>query len=443
MTVKKDFQDFQDLAKRENKSTPTKREMTVFAREHENDNPARLLLSAARYPDIDMAAAVQQIEGRRTAREKWPSLLQYDNYIYPPRLNREQASSEATALHKADLCFRRLDRLRQQGENFSRPLRIADLTGGMGIDTLALAGWRAKEPLEVEVDYVEQNAELCRLAQNNAQALGLKNVRVHCSDSLEWLRQQDRRFDLIFVDPARRDNQGRKVAAFEDCTPDILAHQELLTAKSKEILVKASPMIDISLGATQLRNVSDIYVVAVQGECKEVLFRCGKSDGETLIHCHHLHHGTVDDFAFTRANEAQAQATYASEMKKYLYEPNAALMKAGPFNMLSQTEKADKLARNTHLYTSNSFIQHFPGRTFSVLAEIRLSRKEVQKCIPDGKAHVVTRNYPVAAAELQRQLGLKEGGDLFVVATTVGTKKRGFVCCLPENYQHFLKEINK
>lgn len=431
MTVKKDFQDFQDLAKRENKSTPTKREMTVFAREHENDDPARLLLSAARYPDIDMAAAVQQIEGRRTAREKWPSLLQYDNYIYPPRLNREQASSEATAYNKAGI-------VRDLHKGSCDTLDIADLTGGMGIDSIAFASIP-----NARVTYIERDAELCRLMEHNVKALGLSNVSVHCADSLEWLRQQDRRFDLIFVDPARRDNQGRKVAAFEECTPDILAHQELLTAKSKEILVKASPMIDISLGATQLRNVSDIYVVAVQGECKEVLFRCGKSDGETLIHCHHLHHGTVDDFAFTRADEAQAQATYASEMKKYLYEPNAALMKAGPFNMLSQTEKADKLARNTHLYTSDSFIQHFPGRIFSVLAEIRLSRKEVQKCIRGGKAHVVTRNYPVAAAELQRQLGLKEGGDLFVVATTVGTKKRGFVCCLPENYQHFLKEINK
>lgn len=431
MTVKKDFQDFQDLAKRENKSTPTKREMTVFAREHENDDPARLLLSAARYPDIDMAAAVQQIEGRRTAREKWPSLLQYDNYIYPPRLNREQASSEAAAYNKAGI-------VQDLHKGSCDTLDIADLTGGMGIDSIAFASIP-----NARVTYIERDAELCRLMEHNVKALGLNNVSVHCADSLEWLQQQDRHFDLIFVDPARRDTQGRKVAAFEECTPDILAHQELLTAKSKEILVKASPMIDISLGATQLRNVSDIYVVAVQGECKEVLFRCGKSDGETLIHCHHLHHGTVDDFVFTRKDEAGALATYASEMKKYLYEPNAALMKAGPFNMLSQTEKADKLARNTHLYTSDSFIQHFPGRIFSVLTEIKLSRKEVQKWIPDGKAHVIVRNYPARAEDLQRQLGLKEGGDLYIIATTIGTQKTGLLCCLPENYQHFLEEINK
>lgn len=412
------FQDFQDLAERE---------ITTFAREHENEDTARLLLSAARYPGIDMPLAVQQIEGRRTARDKWPGLLECEDFRYPPRLNREQASSEVAALHKADLCQLRFDQLRQQGKPLSKPLRIADLTGGMGIDAFALAGWKAKEPREVEVDYVEQNAELCRLAQSNAQALGLSNIHVHCGDSLEWLRQQDRRFDLIFVDPARRDTQGRKVAAFEDCTPDILAHQELLLSKGEKLLVKASPMIDISLAASQLRDISDIYVIAVQGECKEALFLCGRADGEPLIHCHHLHHDTVDDFAFTREDEVRAQATYASEMGKYLYEPNAALMKAGPFKMLSQTERVDKLSRNTHLYTSDSLFLRFPGRIFSVLVEIKPSRKEVQKWIPDGKAHVVTRNYPVAAAELQKQLGLKEGGDLFVIATTLGTRPCAFV----------------
>lgn len=403
------------------------REITTFARDHENEDTARLLLSAGRYPGVDMAAAVQQIEGRRTAREKWPGLLECEAFLYPPRLNREQASSEITALRKADICHPRFYFLQLHGQEVGRPFRIADLTGGMGIDTFALAGWKAEESMEVEVDYVEQDPELCELARNNAKALGLSNVHVHCDDSLKWLEKQDGRFDLIFVDPARRDKQGRKVAAFEDCTPDILAHQELLLSKGEEIMVKASPMIDISLAVSQLRDISDIYVIAVQGECKEVLFLCGRADGEPFIHCDHLHHGEVDDFAFTREDEARAQATYASEMGKYLYEPNAALMKAGPFKMLSQQMEVEKLSRNTHLYTSDSLIQRFPGRIFSVLEEIKPTRKEVQKRIPDGRAHVVTRNYPVAAAELQKQLGLKEGGDLFVIATTLGSRPYTFV----------------
>ena len=407
------FQDFQDLAKRE---------IIEFAREHEGDDTARLLLGAARYPHIDMAAAVQQIEGRRTAREKWPSLLECPDFVYPPRLNREQSSSEATALHKAGIILRHL------GETPARPLRIADLTGGMGIDTFALAGWGAEETTEVEVDYVEQDKELCDLARHNADALGLHNIRFHCADSMEWLQKQQRRFDLLFVDPARRDKQGRKVAAFEDCTPDILMRRELLLSMSQELMVKASPMIDLTLGASQLANVCDIYVIAVNGECKEVLFRCRQSDREPRIHCHHLHHGETDAYVFTREDESRAQASYASKVGKYLYEPNAALMKAGPFKLLSQWEGVEKLSQNTHLYTSNRLIPHFPGRVLSVRVETSLSRKEMQKWIPDGKAHVVTRNYPVAATELQKQLGLKEGGDLFVVAATMGRKRCGWVC---------------
>ena len=398
------------------------REFIDFVNAHHEEDTARLLLSAARYPDIDIPAVVQQIEGRRTAREKWPSLPKCEEFLYPPRLNREQASSEVAALHKASLFFQRLEK-----NNWER-IHIADLTGGMGIDTFSLAGWRAERSLEVEVDYVEQDPVLCELAKNNAQALGLSNVHVHCGDSLEWIQRQGRCFDLIFVDPARRDRQGRKVSAFEDCTPDILAHRELLFSMGKRIMVKASPMIDISLGAMQLRNVSDIYVIAVHGECKEVLFLCGQPDGEPRIHCHHLHHGEVDDFVFTREEENQARATYAGDIRKYIYEPNAALMKAGPFKLLSQLERLEKLARNTHLYTSDSLLQHFPGRIFRVLAELKPTRKEVQNWIPDGRAHVVTRNYPFAATDLQRQLGLKEGGDLFVVATTVANRRTGFLC---------------
>ncbi|MBR1765749.1 MAG: class I SAM-dependent methyltransferase [Bacteroidales bacterium] len=407
------------------------REFIDFVLAHQDEDTARLLLSAARYPSIDMPLAVQQIEGRRTAREKWPSLPGCEGFLYPPRLNREQASSEATALHKASLYFR------QTADSNGGTLRIADLTGGMGIDSFALAGWGAEEEMKVEVDYVERDQELCRLAQSNAQALGLTNIRFHCADSLEWLQRQERRFDLLFVDPARRDKQGRKVAAFEDCQPDIVAHRALLMSKSEKMMVKASPMIDITLGADQLHNVADIYIVAVHGECKEVLFLCGPGGGEPSIHCHNLHHGEWQDFVFTRREEAEAQPTYASGVGKYLYEPHAALMKAGPFKFLSQVEKVDKLAPNTHLYTSDSFLSHFPGRIFSVVGETTPSRKEVLKWLPDRRAHVVTRNFPMAAAELQKQLGLKEGGDIFVVATTLGREKR-LLLCTQEQTVHFL-----
>ncbi len=423
MTEKDNFQDFQDFAKRETIS---------FAKEHINDNPFELLLHKQRYPDIDVEFAVQQIEGRRTASEKWQSLPYYDDYLYPPRLNREQASSEETAFHKADI-------IRSIYGERQHQLSIADLTGGMGIDSIAFA----KMP-DTEVDYVECNAELCRLMEHNSSVLGLNNIAVHCGDGIEWLRNSKKKYNVIFIDPARRDTHGKKVAAFEDCTPNILEHKGLLTGHCDFLMVKASPMMDIDKGIEQLGNVSDVYVVAVRNECKELVFVCGDSDLEARIHCTDIisGDGVYNNEPFTRSQEAQAECVYCKSVGRYIYEPDASLMKGGPYKLLSDKWGMQKLARNTHLYTSDNF-HDWMGRTFCVLKEVSLNKKAIAALIPDRKAHVITRNYPVAAAELQKQLGLKEGGELYVIATTIGTQKTGLLCCVPKNYQHFLEEMNK
>lgn len=414
------------------------KEFIDFVQTHEHEDTARLLLSAARYPDIDIPLAVQQIEGRRTAREKWPSLLDCEDFLYPPRLNREQASSEETAAHKAyladELCGK---------EAF---VTVADLTGGMGIDSIAFARRSCivntiRTQALTLVDYVERNKQLCTLMEHNGKAVGLENIHVHCADSMEWLANEDRRFDILFIDPARRSATGRKVAAFEDCEPDILQHMELMRSRCRWLMVKASPMIDIDLACRQLGNVAEVHVVSVKGECKEVLFICGNHDGETLIHCivRDRKDGEFYDCGFTRSEEADAEPHYCDAVGRYLYEPDAALMKGGPFNLVCQWMNLEKLAPNTHLYTSDRWERNFFGRTFRVLCELKSSRKTVAEAIPDGKAHVVTRNYPVAAAELQKQLGLKEGGNLFVVATTVGTQRKMFLCCLSGQEEHFLQ----
>lgn len=395
-----------------------KREVVEFARGHEGEDTARLLLSGARYPGVDMGAVVQQIEGRRTAREKWPGLLECEDFLYPPRLNREQASSDETALHKVcvadELCGK---------EAF---ITVADLTGGMGVDSIAFA----RRSHSIKLDYVERNEQLCTLMEHNSRALGLENISVHCGDSMEWLANEDRRFDILFIDPARRSATGRKVAAFEDCEPDILQHMELLRSRCRWLMVKASPMIDIDLACRQLGDVAEVHVVSVKGECKEVLFVCGDHDGETKIHC--IVRGGKEEGVhgcdFTRSEEAAAEPRFCTAVGQYLYEPDAALMKGGPFNLICQWMDLEKLAPNTHLYTSERLESDFYGRTFCVLQEVKPSRKAVAAAIPDGKAHVVTRNYPVAAAELQKQLGLREGGDLFVVATTVGQRRVVLLC---------------
>ncbi len=381
------------------------KEFIDFVNAHKDEDTARLLLSAARYPSIDMPAAVQQIEGLRTAREKWPGLLACEEFFYPPRLNREQSSSENTARYKVSV----ISPFTSHPSSFT----VADLTGGMGIDTLAFA------KVAQHVDYVERDPQLCELMEHNLRALGVYNVTVHCADSMEWLTAAGR-YDLLFVDPARRAASGRKVAAFEDCMPNILEYAEMLRMHCRLLMVKASPMIDIDLGCCQLGNVNEVHVVGVKGECKEVLFVCGEPQGEPRITC--------GEVSFTRSEEAATKARYCQTIGRYLYEPDAMLMKGGPYKIIAERYGIEQLGHNTHLYTSEKRLDGFPGRVFEVLQELKLGRKEVAAVIPDGKAHVVTRNYPVEAAALQRQLGLREGGDVFVVATSVGDRKCGFLC---------------
>ena len=385
------------------------KEFIDFVNAHKDEDTARLLLSAARYPSIDMPAAVQQIEGLRTAREKWPSLLECEDFMYPPRLNREQASSEAAASYKASV-------ISPLTSHFS-PFTVADLTGGMGIDTLAFA--RVAE----HVDYVERDPHLCDLMRHNLAALGITNVTLHCADSLQWLQSHLSPFffHLIYLDPARRDARGRKVAGFDDCTPNILDHLPMLRAASRTLLVKASPMIDIDLACRQLGGVSDVHVVELKGECKEVLFLVGGDAAEPLIH--------VGGFTFSRSEEAAAPVVLADGVGPYLYEPCPALMKAGPYRLIVQRYGVAMLDASTHLYTADRLVDGFPGRTFRVLCEVKATRKAVAEAVPEGRAHVVTRNYPVAAADLQRRLGLSEGGDRFIVAANAAGRPRCWLCC--------------
>lgn len=380
-----------------------------FLQLHWDSDPAKLLFASRSHPDVDMPWVAQQIEGRRQARDKWPSLAQDARILYPPRLNREQASSEPLARYKRDL-------LSGSG------LRAADLTGGMGIDSLWFASRAA------QVDYVEFDPELCRTAQANFATLGADNIRCHCSDSMEWLAAQDP-FDLIFIDPARRDVQGRKVAAFEDCTPNLLAHLDLLLQQGRRIVIKASPMISIPEAVRQLDGVSEVHIVALKGECKEVLFVLDREHPAPLqYHCANLESGQPT-VPFLEAAEASAaeEVSYCSAPGRYLYEPNAAIMKSGCYNSMAVRYPVQKLARNTHLYTCDELLDSYPGRVFEILGEVRLAPKELCREIPDRKAHLISRNHPDSAPDLMKRLKLKEGGSLFVIATTVGSHPTGFL----------------
>ncbi len=395
------------------------RKIIAFAREHSDNDPLKLVLQQKRYPETDLSLVAQQLEGLKQAEKKWPSLQQCEGFFFPPRLNREQSSSEATAHYKATLIQNLVEK---------ECTRIADLTGGMGIDSMAFAKSGDEASKKVTVDYVEQSSMLNEIMQYNCQALNLQNITCHCADSLDWLSRQNNRYDLIYMDPARRDRQGRKTAAFEECEPNILKHQDLLRQKSQWRMVKASPMIDLTAAALQLGDVQSIHIVALRGECKEVLFLCGSPQKAPRIHCVNITDGAIDDHSFTTTEEQATVRICCQAIGHYIYEPHAALMKGGPFKSICHWFGVEQLAPQTHLYTSDRYIADFPGRIFEINQPVQLKKKEIAKLVPGKSAHVITRNYPVEANALQSQLGLKEGGDKYIIATTVGTQHCGFFC---------------
>lgn len=392
-----------------------------FLHSHWDNDPLQLLLQAGRYPDVDMRWVAQQIEGRKQAKEKWPSFFENERFEYPPKLNREQSSSEAAARYKAGL--------------IPEGCHLVDMTGGMGVDSYFFAQRAAR------VDYWERDAELAALVERNMQRLGAENVAVHAGDSVAGfqpaLLAQDRSLCSLYLDPARRDGQGRKVQAFEACEPNVLELLPRLREQANCILIKASPMIDIQLACKQLGGSPlQVHIVAVKGECKEVLFLLRElprvienyRELSTEIHAVDLWPDHTFHHRFTPIEEAAAEAPLAGGLGRYLCEPHAALMKAGCFNLLAHWYPVQKLARNSHLYASPTPIEEWPGRQFEVLQELPLNAKEVARAIPSKRCHVLSRNHPIGAEELRRKLKVSEGGQLHIVATTLGDKPLGLLC---------------
>lgn len=386
-------------------------EIIAFAQEHCQDDPLKLALQQRRYPSIDLGLVAQQLEGRRQALAKWPSLVSCQQYFFPPKINREQSSSETTAKYKADL-FRQLN-----GRTF------ADLTGGMGIDTYFIGR-------EAEcADYFELNTNLFGITEHNLAVLQQTQIHCHNTDSIQHLTEHNTTYDLILIDPARRNDHGAKVVAFEDCTPNLLDNLAMIRSRCRYLMVKASPMIDLRQAMQQLGSVNAVHIISVNGECKEVLFLIpgNQTSHATQTHCVNLE-STDCAISFSPEQESLIPPLFASAMGLYIYEPNASIMKGGCYNILGQQFAIAQLARNTHLYTSDTWVENFPGRKFRVLQEIALNAKEAKKALPEGKAHVATRNYPMAAADLQKKLKLKEGGNLFIIAATLGSKPLGWLC---------------
>lgn len=374
-----------------------------YIRTHENEDVRKLALHRSNDPQVDMSTALQQIEGRQKAKEKLPDLYVNEDILYPSTLSLEQCSSSITAQYKASILGDGAD-------------DIADLSGGFGVDTFAFAR-KFKHCF-----YVEPQASLCELARHNASALGFHNI-----DFLQGTMEEQLPLlpttDHIFLDPSRRDVHGDRVVSIEDCSPNILQWKgELLRKVRKSVLVKLSPMIDLKRTMQQLSEVASIHIVAVHGECKEVLFLLtpnGSSIDDIPITAVNLHNEESVSFQFSTQEENNANPTLAHQVGQYLYEPNAAILKAGAFKSIAVLFGLNKLHPHSHLYTSDNLVAKFPGRIFQVQEVLPFNKKSIKSLSEIRQANISTRNFPLTPEALKKALKIKDGGDLYLFGTTL------------------------
>lgn len=388
-------------------------ETRSFIDTHAEDNVQRLALQAARYPHVDMAAAIIQIAARQKARSKLPTWWKTNGLRYPHYLSMEQCSSEITARYKASLIP---PTLKNQG--------MTDLTGGFGVDFCCMAEGFS------HATYVERQTILCELAEQNFPLLGFPEAEIINSDAVDYLKQMPKQ-GLIYIDPARRDSRGKKTVAISDCDPDLMKIHTLLIEKAQRVMIKLSPMLDINLALEQLPHICDIYIVALGGECKELLvvMDAEVSSQNARIHSVNLSATTgkpEEELSFTREEEANCPCLFAASPEFCLYEPNASILKAGAFRIVAHRYGLKKLHPNSHLYTSEKPVENFPGRCFEVIAHGGFGKRELrdlQKQLP--KANLTLRNFPSSTEDLRKRMKLADGGDDYLFATTfTGGEKR-------------------
>ena len=410
--------------------------MRDFIREHRHEDVRQLALQAARYPDIDMQQALQQIAGWQTARTKLPEWAATDGIVYPPRLSMEQCSSEATAKYKAkvlgDGCWMLVDSSHTNNNKPPTPITqhptpstIIDLTGGFGVDFLYMARGFQKAV------YVERLPYLCEAARHNFQLLGLENTEVVCGDGVEYLKNLPSPFRppsprTIYLDPARRDENGKKTYAISDCTPDVVALKDLLLEKAGRVMIKLSPMLDWHKAVDDLGEVVEVHIVSVDNECKELLLVLAKNPADPLrVVCANIRHDAETElFEFFPSNDNLSIPLFpALRERDFLYEPNASIMKAGCFAEVAHRFGVQPTGSNSHLFLSPQFIPDFPGRKFQIEKVTSMNKKELKHVIGGlTKANITVRNFPLSVVELRKRLKLADGGDTYIFATTLGEK---------------------
>ena len=491
-----------------------------FIQEYREKDTRQLALRSARFPDVDMPYALDQIKGWQTARRKLPTWAACDGIVYPPHLSMEQCSSEPTAQYKLNLAmewscriesseFRvessarevesserevesselRVENSEGEVNNFSsgqpatlnsqlstlnpQPATLnsqlstlnchassmTDLTGGFGVD------FSFTSCAFASATYVERNAQLCHMVEHNLPLLGIDNAKVVCADAVDYLSTLDMQ-TMIFLDPARRDQHGAKTVMLADCTPDVVQLLPQLLKKSRFTMLKLSPMLDWHKAVEDLQGtVREVHIVSVGGECKELLLVLSEEiESELKVFCADLEAGggsgeaglsggsscsscssLSSEPSFPRTPSSPSAPSHPStpslsaslfvyapgasrpapnsklktQNSKFLHEPNASIMKAGCFDELAAAYGVSPVSRNSHLFLSAEPVDGFPGRSFSIERVTTLNKRELRQALAGiEKANIATRNFPLSVAELRKRLKLKDGGDVYIFATT-------------------------
>lgn len=366
-----------------------------------------LILKPTVFEEVSNKELAEQIQSKIKAQSKLPTWFVSKNIYFPPKLSIEQTSSEQTARYKSSLI---------------KGKRLIDLTGGFGVDDFYFS-----KQFD-EIFHCEVNENLSQISQHNFSQLGVDNCIFFAKNGLEYLKDVDQNFDWIYVDPSRRDDAKGKVFLMEDCLPDIPNNLDLLFSRGERIMMKTSPLIDLSKGLSELKFVKEIHVVALKNEVKELLWILEKNyTGEVEIKTVNLNENKNEVLNFLMSSET-IDPCLLSMPQHYLYEPNSAILKSGGFNQVGIQNNVFKLHKHSHLYTSSKLLK-FPGRRFLVQEVVPASGKELKKLVRGMKANVTTRNYPQSVDSIRKSLKIRGGGDVFLFFTTNQLDKRVCLVC--------------
>ena len=376
-----------------------------FISDHINTEITKLLFKGSPFDDVTVQELASQIVSKKKCQKKLPTWFQTENIYYPAKVHIEQTSSEITAKYKSSLI---------------NGTSVIDITGGFGVDAFYLSKKIAS------VTHCEVNTDLSTIVNNNYQQLKTENIHLISGDGIQYLKKSNKKYDWMYIDPSRRNNSNNKVFLLKDCLPNIPDNLDFLFSKTKNILIKNSPILDISKTIEELKFVKEIHIVAIANEVKELLFILEKNYIDNIIIKtinFNKKRNQLFDFQYLNNNISNY-----SEPKKFIYEPNSAILKSGGFHEISNQFNLEKLHPHSHLYTSNTLIE-FPGRTFLVEKNCQYNKKEIKKYLKENKANITTRNFPETVLQIRKKTKIKDGGSQYLFFTTLKNENLKVLVC--------------